>query len=119
MQRRQDEWTAAISTRALKESDGPSNFHLKSKHPIINRTYPWKRQAATPGHIEVYLKERLYASAFSARYFMVFATDSASFNSPICRIEPGAGAKSWMFGAPTTTGIEPTGFDIKLRYLHY
>lgn len=29
MQRRQDECTAAMSTRALKESDGPSYFHLQ------------------------------------------------------------------------------------------
>ena len=29
MHRRHDEWTAAISIRALKESEGPSNFHLK------------------------------------------------------------------------------------------
>jgi len=28
MQRRHDECTAAISTSALKESDGPSYFHL-------------------------------------------------------------------------------------------
>lgn len=32
MHKRQDEWTAAMSTRALKESDGPSNFHLMNKH---------------------------------------------------------------------------------------
>lgn len=31
MQRRHDECTAAISTRALKDSDGPSYFHLKDK----------------------------------------------------------------------------------------
>lgn len=29
MQRRHDEWTAAMSIRALKESDGPSYFHLQ------------------------------------------------------------------------------------------
>ena len=31
MQRRQEECTAAMSTSALKESEGPSYFHLKSK----------------------------------------------------------------------------------------
>lgn len=39
---------------------------------------------------------------------MVLATDSASSNSLMCKTEPGEGAKSRIFGAPTTTGIVPT-----------
>lgn len=33
IQRRHDEWTAPISNSALKESDGPSYFHLKWERP--------------------------------------------------------------------------------------
>lgn len=38
---------------------------------------------------------------------MVLATDSTSSSSLICKTEPGEGAKSWIFGAPTTTGMAP------------
>lgn len=44
MQRRQEEWTAAISTRALKESDGPSYFHLTNEHPIVTQNTHWEDQ---------------------------------------------------------------------------
>lgn len=50
----------------------------------------------------------LNASGFAARYFIELATDSTSESSPICKSEAGDGAKSWMFGAPITTGIAPT-----------
>ena len=41
MQSRQDEWTAAMSIRALKESDGPSYFHLhmQTKNEIYFNVY--------------------------------------------------------------------------------
>jgi len=41
MQRRQDECTAAISTRALKESDGPSYFHLVITKQTITTQIPF------------------------------------------------------------------------------
>lgn len=59
---------------------------------------------------DAYLNDSLYAIGFSARYFIVLATDAASFSSLMCKTEVGEGAKSWMFGAPTTTGIDPTSF---------
>lgn len=38
---------------------------------------------------------------------MVLATELMSPTSLICKTEPGKGANSWIFGAPTTTGIVP------------
>jgi len=53
----------------------------------------------------------LYTSGFSARYLMVLARESTSSSSLIYKIEPGEGAKSWIFGGPTTTGLAPTTRD--------
>lgn len=53
---------------------------------------------------------------FSARCFMVFAIESISFSSLICNIEPGAGANSWIFGAPTTTGTDPAYYNVASIY---
>lgn len=38
---------------------------------------------------------------------MLLATESISLISLICKIESGEGAKSWIFGAPMTTGTVP------------
>lgn len=57
--------------------------------------------------IDAYLNDSLYALGFSARYFIVSATDAASFSSLMCKSELGEGAKSRMFGAPITTGTDP------------
>ena len=141
MHRRHDECTAAISTSALKESDGPSYFHLingdlivnkilheevinfwhilhgkesKSNHNLVlhlrfnHHFLPISESSFSPCKIKFYLNDWLYASGFSARYFIFLATGSISPSSLICKIEPGEGAKSWIFGAPTTTGTEPT-----------
>lgn len=122
MQRRHDEWTAAISTRALKESLGPWYFHLTTTANIIQNP-----QNARDNHEPVildryktsnqYLNDWLNASGFSARRFIVLATESISSISFICSNDPGQGAKSWILGAPTTTGIVPTAIGTVSSYI--
>lgn len=144
IQSRHEECTAAISTRALKESDGPSYFHLTHEKLIVNYTKKPNRKwnyapklsqrkrnketniiwSCNEQKIFVYFfycfsflisliwwiaycNVWLYAPGFSERYFILFATESTSLSSLICKIEPGAGAKSWILGAPITTGTDP------------
>lgn len=46
---------------------------------------------------------------------MVSAIEGISFSSLICKTEPEDGAKSWIFGAPMTTGTEPSLFQIRSK----
>lgn len=55
----------------------------------------------------MYLSEWLNASGFDARYFIFWAIDGMSSRTLMCNIESLEGAKSWILGAPITTGTAP------------
>lgn len=99
------------------------------KHPVFVRDnffvthFPWHLVKTSTGGgegvpvMEFHLVASLKAVSFFAKCFICEATNDTSSNVFICKTVLGPGAKSWMFGAPTTTGTAPAFTNHRQSYI--
>lgn len=110
MQRRHDECTAAMSTRALNESDGPSNFHLhKTQTPKSNRMKILKSSRLTMIHntlcCHLTLWNPLHTWIVATHYIIASFNKTFSISQILYRVSLAWTAWQelrWMRGSKTT-----------------